>query len=369
MRIGFVTVTTGTGGMERYLLRLIACLPAGVQAVVFVRSGVPGDLHDRFAASGAELDYGRFGYGDPVRSLRLFRRLRRARLDALVDLTGVFSGPTLAIARLAGIPARAPFHRRSTFAFPRSPLRLAFARASLTLAERAATAILANSRAALETFHPRLGHDPRLAVIPNMIEPAEIAASVPRAAMRARLGLSEDACVALHVGRVDPAKDHPTLLRALVAAMAREARLHAVLAGPGTRALLARYRDIVPSALDPRFHLLGNRTDVADLYAASDLFVFPSITEGQPNALLEAMLAGLPVIASAIAPIREIVPARGHPLLVEPGDHLAFAEAILRCADGGADAALRRYAEETVRLTDPARIVPALLARLEPRSA
>ncbi|WP_448664954.1 glycosyltransferase [Sphingomonas sp. CJ20] len=362
-RVGFVLATTGTGGTERYLLRLLAALPQDVGAVVFVRSATAGDLHQRFVAAGAELVYLPLGYVDPRRMAQFWRAIARRRLDALVDLTGIFGGVPLLLARFSGVQRRVAFHRRSTFAFRQTPWRRLFAWVSRLLVERSATAILSNSRAALALFHPRLlDADPRLAVFANPIDPAELAPSRSREATRAALGLDSDAFAVLHVGRVDPAKDHATLIHALTLAMAGNERVHAVLAGPGTAELVAS----LPAPFRARFRLLGNRADVADLYHAADLFVFPSITEGQPNALLEAMLAGLPVVASDIAPIREVVPMRGWDGLVPPRDADGFARAVSQCAADAGACASRRYAAETRGLTAPDVHLPRLFSILLP---
>lgn len=350
--------------MERYVLRLLAALPRDIVPVLFVRSGIAGSLHRLFEATGAELHYTPLGYASPLRFLATWRLLRQCRLTALIDLTGVLAGPTLMLARMAGIPRRAVFHRRSSLAFRPTPSRLAFARLSLHLVERSANAVLANSRTALEAFHPRLKDDPRCAVIANIINPVELQPLRRKADVRRAAGLPGDSVVALHVGRVDPAKDHPTLLRALLLAMVEMPTLHAMLVGPGTPDLLQQLVELGGTGLSDRFRFLGDRADVADLYAASDLFVFPSVTEGQPNALMEAMICGLPVVASDIPPIREVVPRKGWALLVPPRNPARLAQAILATAGGGLAAAERTYRDEARRLTDAACVVPTLLASI-----
>ena len=365
--IGFVIVSSGIGGMETYLLRLLSRLPVDTRAVVFVRADVPGVLHSELAATGAVLIYGGLGYARPLRLVRLYRQLEAENLDALVDLTGVFAGITLWVARLAGIPRRIVFHRRSTYAFQQTRVRMAFTRFSIGLVERFATAILANSQSALDRFHARLvGRDPRLGVIANLIDGADMEPRCPRAVVRTQLALPDDAVLLLHVGRVDPAKDHGTLLRAMVSAMTADPRLFAMLVGPGTDRLPASLEGLIPPDLHDRFRLLGNRTDIADLNHAADVFVFPSVTEGQPNALLEAMLCGLPVVASNIAPIREVVPPRAHALLVAPGDVAGFAAAIHACVNDPAEADARRYRAEAQRITAPDTILPRLFSLILP---
>jgi glycosyltransferase involved in cell wall biosynthesis len=73
---------------------------------------------------------------------------------------------------------------------------------------------------------------------------------------------------------------------------------------------------------------LGYRDDVPDLLAASDLFVFPSLSEGLGGALIEAMALGLPVVASDVDAIREVVESEGNALLVRPGSSIELAAAV-----------------------------------------
>lgn len=365
-RLGLVLATTGTGGTERYVLRLLRWLPPEVRTTMFVRTDTAGDLHQDFVDAGAEVVYCPLGYADPLRLLRFIHRMRQAQLDVLVDLTGIFGGLPLTVARLLGIRRRITFHRRSTYAFRQDLPRRLFSRATCALVEHSATHILSNSRAALDLFHPRLvDRDPRLAVLPNPIDRGELKARRPREATRRQLGLDEGDIAVLHVGRVDPAKDHTTLLAALARAMTQNRRIRGVLAGPGTETLMARGA-LVPRSLRDRFRFLGARTDIGELHRASDLFVFTSVTEGQPNALLEAMLSGLPVIASDIPPIREVVPLSAHELLVRPGDVTGFADAILECAADPAARHSRCHDAEVAALTAPETILPCLFDLILP---
>ena len=82
--------------------------------------------------------------------------------------------------------------------------------------------------------------------------------------------------------------------------------------------------------LGDRIHLLGLRSDIADLLAAADLFVLPSLSEGLPLALLEAMFAARPIVASAAGDVPVALAGGAAGLLVPPGDPAALAAAIHR---------------------------------------
>ena len=85
---------------------------------------------------------------------------------------------------------------------------------------------------------------------------------------------------------------------------------------------------IAAAGLADRFQLLGLRPDVPDLLAAADLFVLPSLWEGLPMALVEAMAAGLPVVATEVSGTRAVMVDGETGLLVPPGDVPALARAI-----------------------------------------
>lgn len=150
-------------------------------------------------------------------------------------------------------------------------------------------------------------------------------------AVRAELGIAPDDVVILAVGNLDPRKGHRRLLEALVslrdAGLAVPWRL--VIAGGrggpelGPLESLAREREVAG-----RVHILQHRNDIPDLLAAAHVFAMPSLWEGLPLALLEAMLAGKPVVASRTSGIPEAVDDGVEGLLVPPGDVPALATAL-----------------------------------------
>jgi glycosyltransferase involved in cell wall biosynthesis len=82
--------------------------------------------------------------------------------------------------------------------------------------------------------------------------------------------------------------------------------------------------------LNGHVRFLGHRDDIPDLLAAADVFVFPSLYEGLGGSLIEAMALGLPIVASDIPAIREVVEPEGNAVIVPPGDAEALARGIER---------------------------------------
>lgn len=157
-----------------------------------------------------------------------------------------------------------------------------------------------------------------------------------RARVRASLGLGEDAVVITAVSRLVRHKGYPELLTAM-------ADVPAQLWVVGERLPSDHGEDMAAyfagAGLGPRLQLLGYRRDVAAILAASDIFVLPSYFEGLPMSVIEAMLCGLPVVATDIRGPREQVVDGQTGLLVPAGEVAPLADA-LRLLAG--DAAMRR---------------------------
>jgi len=150
---------------------------------------------------------------------------------------------------------------------------------------------------------------------------------------RDSLGLSDDQPLLLTVALLNPCKGHAFLLDALPPVIRRHPRLCLALAGDGetAAALQAQARRL---RIDAHVRFLGYRHDIADLLRAADLFVMPSLTEGFCSVLIEAMLAGLPMVTTAVGGIPEVVGSDGStadPIAwtVPAGDSQALSAAIL----------------------------------------
>lgn len=124
-------------------------------------------------------------------------------------------------------------------------------------------------------------------------------------------------------------KGQPTLIAAAPEIVARFPQARFVLVGDGEKR-----KDFEATAqaagVSGNFMFLGRRNDVADILAACDIAVLPSAAEGMPNAVLEYMAAGLPVVASAVGGNLEVVADGETGLLVRPGDAGALGQALLR---------------------------------------
>ncbi|MBI4717767.1 MAG: glycosyltransferase [Planctomycetes bacterium] len=186
---------------------------------------------------------------------------------------------------------------------------------------------IGNSPAVLDHLARRAGIPrSRQRLVRGGIDPAALA-STP-SVDRGTLPVSTVAPLVFWAGRLDPVKGLDTLVQAF-RVVAAHTPAHLLLAGDGPiRPALERW--ITGACMNERVHLLGMRRDVPALLKAADVFAFPSRTEGLPNALLEAMAAGCPVVATDVPGCRELVRHDQTGLLVPCGDYSTLAVSILR---------------------------------------
>jgi len=147
---------------------------------------------------------------------------------------------------------------------------------------------------------------------------------------RSRLGLGEHREVLVNIGRQDYQKGQRYLLEAMARLVST--RPHLVLLIAGRSGDVSGQLDNLCNrlGLKEQVQFLGHREDVPDILAAADLFVFPSLYEGLPGAVIEAMALGVPVVASDIDPVRETVEVGHSAVLVTPASSDELATAIER---------------------------------------
>lgn len=180
----------------------------------------------------------------------------------------------------------------------------------------------------------------RFVVVANGVEAPEVTES--RADLRRELGIGSSAVLTLLVAALRPEKQVPDFVRAVRSARATQPELVGMIVGDGVeRAAVERAIDG-----DEGVRLLGQRDDVAKLLKASDVFALSSAYEAVPMSILEAMASGLPVLATDVGGIPDLVADRKTGLLVPPADPAAMARQLAVLA---ADPALRRSLGEAGR--------------------
>jgi glycosyltransferase involved in cell wall biosynthesis len=296
LRIAHLIESDGPGGAETVVTQLATALQAaGARNVVFLPARGEGWLARQLEGSGVAIEY--FHVDRPVspvcaQSLQDgFRRHRIAIAHSHEFSMAVYGAWA---SWRCGIPHVITMHGSRYYA-GRLRRRLALAAAAgMSASTVAVSAPLARHMVA--NLHLPAA---RVLTIPNgarHIQPE-------RVLLRDELRLGVGDRLLVSIGNLYPVKGHSHLIDALALLVSRHPTLHLAISGRGELhdALLARARD---RQLERRVHLLGFRTDVAAILAAADIFVLPSLSEGLPLALLEAMFAGRPIVASDVGEVR-----------------------------------------------------------------
>ena len=207
--------------------------------------------------------------------------------------------------------------------------------------------------------------DARIRVVPSGIDLEPFDEPFDRASERAALGLGDDDLLAVQVAALAPHKSQTTLLHAAARLQGAAPMVRVWIAGEGPLrdTLLAERREL---GLDDRVRFLGFRDDPVRLLRAADLFVLSSYLEGLGTSVLDAMAAGLPVVATRVGGVPEIVKDGATGLLVPPRDPAALAEAMARlAADPTLRARMGGLGKESVRAFGADRTAAATRALYE----
>ena len=312
------------GGAEELVLGASAHLGAvGVDAGVGAVSR-RGPVAEEIARAGlpVHLAPGQPGPRDPAAFVRLVRLLRREAPDVVHTylLNANLYG------RLAAIAAGVPLVLAAEQNVYRDKSRRHAAMERLLAART--FRVVACCRAVGEFYRRQVGLDPRkIAVVYNAVRFGPLPTTANRAPALARLGLDPDALVLGTLGRLAEQKGHHVLLRALARLAPMFPRLALMIAGEGPlRAELEAEAEQL-GARD-RVHFVGVRRDRETLYAAIDVFVLPSLWEGLSLALIEAMGAGRPIVATDVGGNPEVVEDGRTGLIVPPNEPASLADAL-----------------------------------------
>ena len=305
------------GGLERVALEIVERLRAVFEFRLVTFDDPQGPLRAGFDAAGVPVTFLRRRPGvDLAYPVRLARWLRREN----VDLIHAHNGTALFYGALAARLARRP---RLVFTAHDHTVPQVRSRPLQHLLGRTTACAVAVSELGRRELLGVTGFDPdRVIVVHNGVHNGvhnslHAGARPERSAARVALGVPTDAEVAGTVARLHPEKNVPGLVRAFSLLAAARPRAHLLIAGDGP--VRAARRALAEDAgLQSRVHLLGERSDVGRILAALDVFVLASEREGLPLAVLEAMGAGLPVVAT------DGVTGR----LVRPGDAEALASSV-----------------------------------------
>jgi glycosyltransferase involved in cell wall biosynthesis len=325
------------GGTERQMIELIRRLDPGrfrVHVACFHREGAWLPRVVERAASVVEFPIHGFARPSTVWQLLSFARWCRRERMAVVQTCDLYANIFgLPGAALAGVPVRIGSRRELNPDKSDGQIRLQ------RLAYRSATKVAANSRASQLMLEQEGVAPSFIAVIPNGLDLDAFAERKPAGSIR----------TIITVANLRREKNHETLLAAAAVLLRSRPHLRFQIVGDGPRRAeleeLSRAR-----GLASHVEFLGHREDIPSLLAAADAFVLPSRSEAFPNGAIEAMAAGLPVVASNVGGLRDLIQSGRTGVLVPPGNPEALAGALQSLIDNPAGAeAIGRAARHEVQ--------------------
>lgn len=321
-KIALMLESDGPGGAESVLFALATGLrERGVEVHAAVLANRQGWLTGRLREAGINLFTPQLAHPLDWHFVRaLVEWSRQHQLDLLHGhefTMGFYAGVA---ARISGIPHIITMHGGHGYA---KALRR---RAALGLSARRAATIVGVSESTCQHMAQSLWVPrDRIQLVPNGTRPIR----GDRQRTRAELGLSSNEHLFLAVGNLYLVKGHRVLVDAcaLLAQRTDLPRWKVAIAGRGHEECRLAAQ-IGAYGLQSKVSLLGLRDDIGDLLAAADGWVMPSLSEGLPLALIEAMFSEVPIVCTAVGGIPDLIRPEESGWLVEPGNPRALAEAM-----------------------------------------
>lgn len=329
MRIAQMLDTLNWGGAQKMQLFLIKSLrPLGINVTVVNLDHSPASplLADLQVAGARVVTFPFPQLFSPISFLKLIGFLRRERFDLLhgyltySNILGSLAG------RLSGTPFLGSFRNAG---YDSSRISARRAKLESFCLRHFADGILANGYAVADFGHQQVGDDVSIDVLPNAVD----VNSIPQLSrdekqiLRRELVGDADRILILSVGRLTPQKGFDYLLQAFARVHEKHPNAALVIAGEG------RQRDsltaqILSLRLEGHAFLLGQRDDAPRLLAVADVYVNSSLLEGTPVSVLEAMAAGLPIVAASVGDTPYLL-ENDSGILVPPSDPEKMAESLI----------------------------------------
>lgn len=321
------TQTTWRGGERQTLFLVEGLRQRGHEAILAARPGSP--LAERGRVAGVEIFPIRpFHEGDPVAVWKLARLLRKHRPDVLHmhaphahmlgTLASTFAPP---VCRVVSRRVEFSIYRRLALGLNLIKYKYGVDQ-YIAVSEAVRSVLVRDGIAADRVSVVRSGIDLNAFAEQDGREPRQI---------RRELDVPDDVPIISSIGSLEPLKGYDVLLLAATRVL-RQRRVVFVLIGSG-RAEASLRETALRLGIEGRVKFAGFQRDVLSFLRASDLYVQPSLKEGLGTSILDALCAGIPVIATDVGGIPEVVENRRHGLLVPPSSAEALANAIVTLLD------------------------------------
>lgn len=326
MKILHAIETSGPGGAENFLIRTALSLRPDFESSALLIK--PGWLQQRLIDLGVPVVVQPLQRSfDPAWFYSVLKLVKKQRIDVIHSHEFAMNSHLAILAKVAGVRHVATVHGKKYYG--ESKARRAIYRAVARL-----SGLVAVSEDIKSYLVETVGVLPRqVTVIRNGIAVEDYQRdSIDVVTVRSSLGCSTDDFLICAIGNLYPVKGHCHLIRAMAKIVPEYPNLRLVIAGRGGEQN-ALEQLISELYLQEHVHLLGFRDDVKDILLASDLFVMPSLSEGLPLALLEAMAAKRPVVVTDVGGMPQVIKNGVMGIVVPPSDEDGLAEAIVCMLD------------------------------------
>lgn len=324
LRIVHIMPQIGIGGAETQLFKLITHSNEAIRhEVLYYGDSRDTAGYELYASGNVSLTRVPRSRRRPLQFIgRLAREIRRRQPDVVHCwlASGVLWGRLAALR--AGVPHVLVAYRATRVAAPRL-MRI------LERLTHKRVHHLANSVACARAVAGQLGIDAgRFQIVYNGVETGKFDRRLDRQALRRELGVSAETTLIVNVGRLTPPKNQQMLLRVARRCKGVLPVRFAVVGHGELEDELAQTAEELEVEGQVRF--LGLRHDIPEILLSADIFCYTSLREGFPNALLEAMAAGLPIVTTHFPGADELIAHERNGLVVPLGDEVAMTDALRR---------------------------------------
>ena len=314
-KILFIITSFHQGGIETYLLRFLTHTKGNITPIVLCnKNKFDTEFLDEFKIYNVKIVFLPINFS-PTSIVRFYKLLKTEKIITVCDFRGDFSGLSLMISWAAKIKNRIVFYRESVHQFEPSFLKNTYVKLFNYLIIKFSTKILSNSSEAFKSFFnsSTLKGKYHRVLRNGVYNENEI---IKKINIRSFYDIPANAFVVGHIGRYTPAKNHDLIVALAKKICLKDNNYYFLLCGADVKKNI--YDDIIKYNLEKNIIVPGLCKDIYSHLEAMDVFLFPSYNEGQPNALIEAMISGVPVVASNIPSIKETVAKEMESSLLNP---------------------------------------------------
>ncbi|NLJ29744.1 MAG: glycosyltransferase [Deltaproteobacteria bacterium] len=332
LRIVMAVPSLAVGGMEQVVKTLTLNLDPTKFDVSVVCLCSLGSFSQELTSKGIHVQYVKPGqkFISPFLPHRLISYFRDLNPDIVHSHSGCWLTAALA-SRLAGVPLL--IHTEHGRFFPEKAIAILMDRLATKLTHYL---VCVSDDLCLYMSKVLKFNDHKIRVFPNgvPIDHFEHSAShTTQSTIRYSLGIRGDAVVIVAVGRLEPVKAHDLLIRAFQRLRSRISNIYLWILGNGSCRQKLECQ-IHQSSLTDSVFLMGEVSNVAAFLAEADIFVQPSLSEGTPMSVLEAMASRLPVIATHVGGLSKIV-GENAGILIQPNEEDELYDALSRMIQDG----------------------------------